>query len=531
MNTNLLKKLFLATAVATALAGCGGADEGFQTGLTGTAAVSWDGPRNIELDEVSGTHRLSLLDGANLQGTESVIIRSLIILGDNPPPPLGITFNGTDVTVNTDEFLHVVEFGNAITYEYEYIIENGKGAPRNEDGTEQRRKLNITLNGVSHPVESFTLSEQSMEIPPTNEVEFEVSGVFEPFFSTNQAIDWTLDGETLETGVTIGNEFASFTVLESGSIKIVGITEGMTELVGVPQDDPTKAVTLPIEVTNNFTSSYAVSLHHGVVEDSIGKTLTLADCSAHMLSAVNAPAERNFADTITWSSTSEKISIMPMEGLTEDGSPVSGAKAMISIADGQAGAEVVQVTANSESGKQKTISVKIAENVMCDGLLNSDFSDTLKGWYWKNKDGLTSEILPNVGIEGDALHITGDGSASHFLQGIQWDAASEPNLTIRPLGTGTGQIGFSGWVKNLGGSATKFSLELSIWTGSWATFDNPSLDVEVSDEWQFVSGTFDAPLWGDDTSMRFIYRIPQSDPAVASDLLIDNVALYKVQTF
>ncbi|MDU0354200.1 hypothetical protein RS130_09870 [Paraglaciecola aquimarina] len=394
----------------------------------------------------------------------------------------------------------------------------------------------ITVKGVNHPVTSFSLNQSSIELPPSDEIDpIVVLGNFEPAYTTNKAIEWSVNGITLTGAHTMAAPFDDGVAkywLENGEVRVLGHTIGTANISGSPMGDPSKAMTIPVAITNDVSSSYALTLHHGMQNESLSGTVTIADCSSHLLTAINAPAEKSFTDAITWTSSDEnRISLSVMDGEANDGMPISGAQVVLTIADNAGDpdfTENVVIKGVSESGKEKAISIKVAENAMCDTALNGNFSNNIQGWFWQNKDGMNSMLVEDSGLGGvgdSALNLSSNGTTNAFFQAIHWTASSDINISARSALGSNGKVHFSAWVKNRGSENTNFEFHHSSWVDGWAsTYDIP-FDIPADSDWHYVTGSFE-PDYSTEPAVRLIYRLPVSDPAVASDLVIDNVALF-----
>ncbi|WP_077338542.1 Ig-like domain-containing protein [Pseudocolwellia agarivorans] len=498
MNIDLLKKLPITLVLGLTLTACGGPDKGISTGLNGSEPIKYEGPIVVSVNEESGMVVQDLLSGAVVGADETIILRNVYRKIDSAEPPENaVLFKGTELTIDTDVFAREVAFGESLSFEYSYIIENGGGAIVDAEGNEISRDISITINGIKDPVESITLSHNEVRVPPG--FELPVSANLAPVYATDKSVNWNISNTTYATVDANGN--------------VTGLVEGVTDLTATSVDNPDVSITVPVNVTFDIPDPIGMVLVD-IKGNDIGASMDLPACVSFPLTANQLPLVNGFTNPITWTSSDEtKVSV------TNDG-------VLTSFVDAES-SDSVLITATNDQGLSDQVSITVVKNIACNlgGNSNFDFAG-VKVWPWDGGNKITKmDSAEGIG-NSNALYMKSQAGSVGITKAIDW-AGSNP--MIPEIGKGAGKFyKVSFWVKNLGTDPTQINLFSRGWIGSWhSDVVNLLGDVAVSSEWQYIE--FD-PIQDKPWDSTEVIWLQWGFPAISttSEVLIDNLAIYEV---
>lgn len=498
MNNNLLKNISVATAIGLVLSGCGGADEGVSTGLSGTAPITNDGPVVVSVNEESGEFVHNLLEGSSAAEGETIVLRNVNRKDESLVPPINsILIKGNNLIVDTDAFARLVVLGEELSYEYSYIIENGGGAQVDADGAEISRDISVTIVGVKDSVEALSLSHGEILLPPN--FDLPISANIAPVFATDKSVSWSIADTSIAT-------------VDANGV-VTGIVEGTTSLTATSVDNAEATVTVPLEVTFDIPNPIGMVIANSMGMD-IGNEASIPECASYALSVQQLPVESGFTNPVTWTSSDETRITVSEEGF-------------LTLAIDSASPDAVTITATNDQGLSDQVSVTIANNIACNNAANGNFDFTkVSAWPWNGKPGKTDSSL---GLNGsNAMRLQTAAGSGLLTRLIDWSGG---NPAIPEIGTGEGKFyKVAYWVKNLGESATQIRLFSRGWIGSWhAETIDITADIPVSDEWQYIEfEPIQDKAWESSQVIWLQWELPQM--ATASDVLIDDMVIYQVPT-
>ncbi|MFC3120785.1 Ig-like domain-containing protein [Agaribacter flavus] len=497
------------------LTGCsGGPEEGISNGLAGGEPIQFDGPLSVIVDEETGIVEQDLLQGAQVGENENVVLRNVYRTDDSLEPPLNsIVVRGNSMFIDTDVFAREIAFGESLTYDYTYIIDNGAGTRTDADGNEIPRRISVTVNGIKDPVESISLSHNEILLPP--DFGLNIVANVAPVFATDQTLEWVVQDTSIAQVDAQG--------------LVTGLSEGVTELVVTSVDNPDVQVRVPLSVTFDIPNPIGMQIvdFDGEV---LPQNIVLPDCTTFPLSVNQLPIASGFTNPVTWTSSDESVVTVQDGYLTIH-------------REGAVVLNPISVIAENDVGLSAQINITLTDNIACNMAANSDFDFQPAGsWPWNGGSGLSvadsAEGLDNT----HALQMTASSTPSSF-RAVVW-SGDEP--MVREIGLGSDNY-FSAyiWAKNLGTEPTQFFIFARAFDGGW----HPETltitgDIAVSDDWQLVQLkqiTDDSPEglsvfsglnwnsqnWLDNSVIWLEYGFPAGNPA-DSNVLIDNVSIYEV---
>lgn len=544
MKHNLLNKLFITTAIASALTACGGGDGNQKLYDNEVQPATFDQDITISLKESDPIMQYDLLAGVTNPADSLVVARSLKYLRVaededgfplTPEQPLFIgpalplqavyqsenslfvlpgTFNPAllvhqhtidtygniafdpDPEVDGDEVLRYTE----AIYEFTYLVDNGSLTETTP------RKISITISGEE-------VKAESIESPDT----FEVG---EDYFAQLDAqvmpLDTTYDKLTYavsdETKATI-DENGLVSAVALGAFDITVTSEDGSVVKTIPSE--TVVVTQPLALDINVDGVKQSSRIDIKVESSI-------DFDALLL------PDFNFQNDVVWTSSNpEVVSIDALTGV---------ATALVLSNDDDevaAGMNVVTITATVErEGREdlvKTFTLTVIEGdnllYFADGNFESgslDSPDTAWAPHWSNPAGAVVEISTDAAKDGMyGLRIMSDGSAR---TGVSMSRGNTPQV----IGSGEGRYKYSFDLKvnnwdGLTNQGFRIVFVPSVWADRIELW--PSV-TPIDGEWVKVEAEFDAstfPAGQAYTEFQLNGTMP-----TGMDVYIDNVKMEAV---
>ncbi|MDU0355574.1 Ig-like domain-containing protein [Paraglaciecola aquimarina] len=478
------------------LTGCGGAEKGVSTGLSGTEEITFDGPVVVSVNEESGVYVHDLLEGSSVSEGETVVLRNVYRDDESlVPPENAILVTGNNLVIDTDAFARMVVLGEELTYQYSYIIENGGGAQRDADGNEISRDISVTVVGVKDPVEALSLSHGEILVPPN--FDLPISANISPVFATDQSVNWSIADTSIAT-------------VDANGV-VTGLVEGTTSLTATSVDNAQATVTVPVEVTFDIPNPIGMVITDSMGMD-IGAAANLPECATYALSVQQLPVESGFTNPVSWTSSDEtKITV------SDDG--------LLTFAIGSASPDAVTITATNDQGLSDQVSVTIANNIACNNAANSNFDFTnVSAWPWNGNPGKSDSPL---GLnDSNAMRLQASAGSGMNTRLIDWSGG---NPAIPEIGVGgDNYFKLAYWVKNMGDSPSQIRLFARAWVGGWhADTLDVTADIPVSDEWQYIEfEPFQAKPWDNSQVIWLQWELPSL--ATTSDVIIDDMVIYQV---
>lgn len=436
MNTNLLKKLCISTALTLALAGCS-EDDGTAVLIPGDVAAPVATELNITATwEESEVVEMSLVDGVTSPDGTPLFIRDLTYLEriedeDGQPildadgnvqllfqgPPLAfravtaventLTFDGLTfgnrllhpsivaireqerqewfaANPNEDPANAPAEFYSQGVYRFTYRVDNG--------ASEQiERELTVTVNAVEDLVESIRLSASMLDVPLGTLIQIN-AGVF-PVNATFRGVTWTSSDENVAT------------VDETGTITAVDSAVGSSATITATSESGDIATSLTANVIDAATQPVLLNI------TSVGRNVSALEGfvgfgESAQLSAQLIPEDGMFTNDVSW------LSSDPDSVFVDDTGRVSG------LTNG--GAAEITATVVDIPDLTQTITVNIINPRNLLAAVNGTFeTGQILPWthHWQSAAIATIEVGEDYGVPhpvfgNNGVRVTSDGSAN-----------------------------------------------------------------------------------------------------------------------
>lgn len=511
MKISELIKLSCGCILAVVLTACGGVGTGESTGLSASEPIQFT-QQNLSFSwmQQGGNQRINLLQGAVIPDGQVIVIRSLVRTTISDVPPRGAVYlEGEELIVNTDAW-QSVGYDDPVMLEYTYILENGSFV----EGAESTRTLAIEITGPF--VASTSIEAESIRVP--------IGGASLVPFAV-LPINATLNG----ANYTIADE--SIAVVEvdiDGNSVIRGLVEGETELTLSSQVHPDFPNVAPVTRIVDLDVVKPLSISHARgASEAVGE-LTLVDCNAYDLHAMNLPVADNLDHAINWLSSDEmRVSVVASQGQTMDGTPLEGGRVRLFIPDGAAGSQKVVIIGANTLGQTSNVNVTIEENPLCNSIIDGNFENgTALNGARAPKAGLAVSIVRDDGLLGGGdfgLNLSvalGRG----YIERPDWGNASGPFFTPWSEGQGR-QIILSLWAKNNGMTDADVEFFSKAWNGAWlAETNRPRLTIPaMNTDWTYYEVAFTEADWRTGITSHWWEWALYADNG-AADVTIDNVA-------
>ncbi|WP_440877337.1 Ig-like domain-containing protein [Thalassotalea sp. PLHSN55] len=581
MTNNLLKYTALAVFTTGALTGCGGgSDEGYDAKFTNENPVAFDeAPLMASLDEETGSQEIDLLAGATAGGEA---LTGLINISEmtfevspnyrTPQSPSNTIANQTispfvekdgKLVVATDVFADRLSTcdltdvwgaedaeGNNIgdgipdnpaqvTYTISYDVDNGYARAPGE--ALPRRTLVLEMNAVYDAVESV-IAEPAKVLLGSETTLF--ASVF-PQKACDQGLTYTTADPSIAT------------IDENGAITTVAI--GTTTATIASTEDPTKSITVALEVFSAFTLDIT-----NQDTDSNGLPTGLKEVPACVSAGFNVTPTPATGDALSgdyvyqWQSNNADFAMAEAISYGEQGTgrfttgDVSKVGLMfdasVNIAEGNTGStELADVEGQS-------VTATVVANSMCDpGVsahaagFNTDFLLDAAGANW----GGGTVAASDTALSGQSIQITAGADEMTSVTQQVWN--KQRNWHSATYGLGGASVGakykYSVWVKLGAIPASEVTLQHTVlaWkyeggpSGPGFEFRRPGAGVQSAvlkptTEWQLVelidsvSGT---PVWTVSDKWNMVTDVFQfwdvTGLAEGDTILLDEYAVMPVQ--
>ncbi len=586
MKKHLLKNTITTAMVAGFLTGCGGTSEGFDAGFRADDPVVIDMPAiTASLTEETGVQEVDLLAGITSGGqpiTGNVNISDINISVDQnyqtPSTPSGglanqqvspFTEKDGKLVVDTDMFSDFLSTcddtdrrggprvdGNPtpdgfldvppmVTYTIDFAVDNGFTLAPGE--TLPRRTLTLDVNAVFDGVEGITAQPARILLGQ----EFQLFATVVPAKACAPEVSF----EVADTSVA--------TIDDEGNITTVDV--GMTTITVTSVDDPTKSITVDLEVFSEFIVGITnKDLDENGLESDM-KEIPACVSAGFNVSPTPAAGEALSGDyAYNWES-SDNANFPLAENISygEDGTgrfstgdeTNVGASfdATVSLASGDTGTTAL---ADVEA---KSVTATVVKNEMCEPGIsahpagyNSDFLMDFSGAPWRvvrggNLGGAVAQS--DIALSGNSVEIT--ASTDDFTAILQQVFNKQRNWASGQYGLGATSIGstytFAVWVKLATVPTTEVRVDHTLlpWeyengpTGPGFDFRRPgagimSATLKPTTEWQLLEFT-DAngnrewtvpPIWNINTHVFVtwdIYGLPAGET-----ILLDEYSVVKL---
>lgn len=586
MKKHLLKSTITTAIVASFLTGCGGTSEGFDPGFKADDPVVIDMPAiAASLTEETGVQQLDLLAGATSGGqplTGNINISDLNVSVDQnyqtPDVPSGgianqrispFTTKDGKLVIDTDMFSDFLstcddtdrrggprvngnptpdgflDFPPMVTYTIGFAVDNGFTLPIGE--TLPRRTLTLDVNAVFDGVEDVTAQPARILLGQ----EFQLFATVLPAKACAPEVAFEIADTSVATIDGDGN--------------VTTVTVGQTTVTVSSVDDPTKTITVDLEVFSEFIVGITNKDvdENGLETDT--KEVPACVSAGFNVSPTPAAGEALSGDyAYNWeSSNGTDFPLAENISYGEDGTgrfstgdeANVGAQfdATVSLASGATGTTVL---ADVEA---KNVTATIVKNEVCEpGIsvhpagFNTDFKLDFAGAPWRvvNGGGQGGVVAQSdIALSGNSVEIT--ASTQDYTAILQQVFNKQRNWPSAEYGLGATSIGstykYAVWVKLPVVPATEVRLDHTLlpWkyedgpSGPGFSFRRPgagilSATLKPTTEWQLLEFT-DAngnsewsvpPIWNVVTDVFLewdVYGLPAGET-----IILDEYSVIKV---